>query len=84
MKFSRSNRVHVCLKWKSFSGCNESGADKSDITYDLIWQSDSVRLSNQSTVYGFGLHPVTEAGAALIFSDGKIILWELVNTRVCS
>ncbi|XP_048744996.2 WD repeat-containing protein 11-like isoform X2 [Ostrea edulis] len=63
-------------------GCNESGADKSDITYDLIWQSDSVRLSNQSTVYGFGLHPVTEAGAALIFSDGKIILWELVNTRI--
>jgi hypothetical protein len=69
-----------------FAGSNDSVVvDKSDITYDLIWQSDSVRLTNQSTVYGFGLHPATEAGAALIFSDGKIILWELVNTMVkCS
>lgn len=40
-----------------------------------------MRLSNQSTVYGFCVHPGSETGAALIFSDGKILLWELVNTR---
>lgn len=59
----------------------ETPSERSDIAYDLIWQSDAVRLSNQSTVYGFCVHPGSETGAALIFSDGKILLWELVNTR---
>ncbi|XP_078312164.1 WD repeat-containing protein 11-like [Crassostrea virginica] len=62
----------------------ETISDKSDITYDLIWQSDAVRLSNQSTVYGFCVHPGSEASAALIFSDGKILHWELVKTRTNS
>ncbi|XP_062567423.1 WD repeat-containing protein 11-like isoform X2 [Saccostrea cucullata] len=62
-------------------GFGEMETDKSDIAYDLIWQSDAVRISNKSTVYGFNVHPVTEACAALIFSDGKIITWELVSTN---
>ena len=73
-------------RWYFFSFSDkeygETISDKSDITYDLIWQSDAVRLSNQSTVYGFCVHPGSETSAALIFSDGKILHWELVETGV--
>ena len=56
----------------------ETISDKSDITYDLIWQSDAVRLSNQSTVYGFCVHPDSETSAALILCDGKILHREFI------
>ena len=53
-----------------------------DIIYENKCQSDPLRLSKSSRLFGFMCCPVSERKVALLISDGRIIVWELKATRL--
>lgn len=52
-----------------------------DIVYENKCQSDPLRLSKSSRLFGFMCCPISEMKVALLISDGRIIIWELKATR---
>ncbi|KAK2170890.1 hypothetical protein NP493_1127g02083 [Ridgeia piscesae] len=48
-----------------------------DVTYDLRGQSDALRVTRCSKVYGITCSPITEQKVALVMSDGRTLFWEL-------
>ena len=48
-----------------------------DIVYDLRCQSDPLRITRHSRVYGVTCCPVSEMSVALIMSDSRLLFWEL-------
>ncbi|XP_045190429.2 WD repeat-containing protein 11-like [Mercenaria mercenaria] len=52
-----------------------------DMTYDLVCQSDSLRLLRHSKVYSMVYHPVCEKQVALILSDSRVILLDVLSTE---
>ncbi|CAH3181969.1 unnamed protein product [Porites lobata] len=53
-----------------------------DIIYENKCQSDPLRLSKSSRLFGFMCCPISERKVALLISDGRIIVWELKATRL--
>lgn len=62
-------------------GGNE-GNNSVDIIYENKCQSDPLRLSKSSRLFGFMCCPTSERKVALLISDGRIIVWELKATRL--
>lgn len=48
-----------------------------DIVYESKCQSDPLRLSKTSRLYGFMCCPTTECKLALLTSDGRVVIWKL-------
>jgi hypothetical protein len=48
-----------------------------DVIYDNRCQSDSLRITKHNRVSAAAVCPVTERQAALITSDGRILIWEI-------
>lgn len=55
-----------------------------DIIYENKCQSDPLRLSKSSRLFGFMCCPTSERKVALLISDGRMIIWELKATRLQS
>lgn len=53
-----------------------------DIIYENKCQSDPLRLSKSSRLFGFMCCPISERKVALLISDGRMIIWELKATRL--
>ncbi|XP_015757943.1 PREDICTED: WD repeat-containing protein 11-like, partial [Acropora digitifera] len=53
-----------------------------DIIYENKCQSDPLRLSKSSRLFGFMCCPISERKLALLISDGRVIIWELKTTRL--
>ena len=53
-----------------------------DILYENKCQSDPLRLSKSSRLFGFMCCPTSERKVALLISDGRMIIWELKATRL--
>ena len=53
-----------------------------DIIYENKCQSDPLRLSKSSRLFGFMCCPISERKVALLISDGRIIIWELKATKL--
>ena len=56
------------------------------LVYDSRCQSDPVRLTRHVRVYGVGVCPVSENKVTVLLSDGRVLLWSLVNpspVQVC-
>lgn len=53
-----------------------------DIIYENKCQSDPLRLSKSSRLFGFMCCPTSERKIALLISDGRMIVWELKATRL--
>lgn len=45
--------------------------------YDLKAQSDAMRLTRHTRVYGNAICPVTENKVCVILSDGRLLHWQL-------
>ncbi|MEE6486633.1 hypothetical protein FKM82_014655 [Ascaphus truei] len=66
-------------------GCAGSGAasDEADpdpvpeMTYDLRCQCDAIRVTKTVRPYSITCCPINENAAALIISDGRVMIWEL-------
>ena len=54
-----------------------------DILYENKCQSDALRLSKASKLYGLMCCPVTERKIMLLISDGRVITWLLKGKRYC-
>jgi len=52
-----------------------------DLTYEVRCQSDSLRLLRHSKVYGFTLNPVTENQIALLLSDSRTVIMDVMATE---
>lgn len=48
-----------------------------DIVYETKSQSDTLRLSKSSRLYGFQCCPISEKKLVLLISDGRVIIWDL-------
>uniref|UniRef100_A0A4W3H4F0 WD repeat-containing protein 11 n=1 Tax=Callorhinchus milii TaxID=7868 RepID=A0A4W3H4F0_CALMI len=56
-----------------------------ELTYDLRCQCDAIRITKTVRPFGMVCCPVNENSAALIVSDGRVMMWELTsNQRECS
>lgn len=53
-----------------------------DVIYENKCQSDPLRLSKSSRLFGFMCCPISEMKVALLISDGRMIIWELKATRL--
>lgn len=53
-----------------------------DIIYENKCQSDPLRLSKSSRLFGFMCCPSSERKVALLISDGRMIIWELKAKRL--
>lgn len=53
-----------------------------DVIYENKCQSDPLRLSKSSRLFGFMCCPTSERKVALLISDGRIIIWDLKVTRL--
>lgn len=52
-----------------------------EVSYDTRCQSDPLRLTKHARIVGMSVCPVTECSAALLVSDGRIVLLELHATK---
>lgn len=52
-----------------------------DFTYEVRCQSDSLRLLRHSKVFGFASHPNTDTQVALLLSDSRLILLDVMATN---
>ena len=52
-----------------------------DILYENKCQSDALRLSKASKLYGLMCCPITERKIMLLISDGRVITWVLKGKR---
>ena len=52
-----------------------------DMTYDLVCQSDPLRLLRNSKVFSMVYHPISEKQMALILSDSRVILLDVLSTE---
>ena len=48
-----------------------------DVAYDLRCQSDQLRVTKSTRVYGISHCPVNENSVALVISDSRVLLWQL-------
>lgn len=48
-----------------------------DVAYDLRCQSDQLRVTKSTRVYGISHCPINENSVALIISDSRVLLWQL-------
>ena len=53
-----------------------------EMTFDLCCQSDSLRLLRNSKVYTSVYNPVTEKTVAILLSDSRLILWDVLTTEL--
>lgn len=61
---------------------NDTNYASVDIIYENKCQSDPLRLSKSSRLFGFMCCPLSERKVALLISDGRMIIWELKATRL--
>ncbi|XP_075922520.1 WD repeat-containing protein 11 isoform X1 [Petromyzon marinus] len=54
-----------------------------DVVYELRCQSDAVRVTKTVRPMALGCCPVGENAAAMLVSDGRLLVWELHATRGC-
>lgn len=54
-----------------------------ELTYDLRSQCDAIRVTKTVRPFSMVCCPVNENAAALIVSDGRVMIWEL-KSAVCS
>lgn len=48
-----------------------------DVAYDLRCQSDPLRITKNSRVFGMACDPVGEMGITMVMNDSRILLWDL-------
>ena len=51
--------------------------------YESQCSSDSMRITKSQKVYGLSVCPISELKAAVITSEGKVLIWQLQATQVC-
>ena len=47
------------------------------MSYDLRCQSDSLRVTKHTRVFGVSCCPTSESKVSLIMSDGRLLIWHL-------
>ena len=52
--------------------------------YESQCSSDSMRITKSQKVYGLSVCPISELKAAVITSEGKVLIWQLQATQVCT
>ncbi|EDO36880.1 predicted protein [Nematostella vectensis] len=48
-----------------------------DIIYETKCQSDALRLSKSSRIFGFVCDPISERTITMVISDGRVVIWNL-------
>ena len=53
-----------------------------EMNYDLCCQSDALRLLRNSKVFTSVHNPVTEKTVAILLSDSRLILWDVLSREI--
>ena len=77
----RLRRSPNCIPYKTPDNLDAIMSNKVsvDIIYDAKCQSDVFRLSRLCRPMGFCINPLTECEVAVILSDGRVLIWDLVQ-----
>ena len=60
-----------------FCLAEESSPYFMDLSYDLRCQSDQLRVTKSTRIYGIAHCPINENTVALVISDSRVLLWQL-------
>ncbi len=52
---------------------------QSNFLYSLLVQSDMIRLSKNTKVFGFSVCPVSQKYATILLNDGRVLKYELMK-----
>jgi hypothetical protein len=83
--YYRENIQNKLSLFKNITSKQQSGIDdifdnlEKSFAYNLFIQSDSIRLSKNSQVFGFSVCPVAQKKFAIILSDGRLLQYELIK-----
>lgn len=73
----------IPYKCKMFANFADDGPPNPtlDVSYDLRCQSDPLRITRHSKVYGVSMCPVSERLLSLVMSDSRVLFIELKATE---
>jgi len=76
--------IFSCCIWCSEAGGSEGSVagKSSEFGYESHCSSDGMRITKSQKVYGLAVCPVTEMKAAVVTSEGKLLVWELSPVSV--
>ena len=85
--YFRENIQNKLTLFKNITSKQQSSIDdifdnlEKSFTYNLFIQSDPIRLSKNSQVFGFSVCPVAQKKFAIILSDGRLLKYELIQKK---
>uniref|UniRef100_A0AAY4ESR2 WD repeat-containing protein 11 n=1 Tax=Denticeps clupeoides TaxID=299321 RepID=A0AAY4ESR2_9TELE len=71
-----------CITLRVCRSTSSSPDDVQELVYDLRSQCDAIRVTKTVRPYRIVICPVNENSAALVVSDGRVMLWELKSHSI--